>query len=71
MAEFCGQCCKKMKAPPEYWEYGDFEFLLDDLKRNEETIVLCEGCGWVTYRRVDRFFNKRLEVLKREPCEFK
>jgi hypothetical protein len=67
MAEFCGECCQKMGAPREISKYGDFSYLLDELKSGEEETVLCEGRGWVTYKKVVKFFiSHELEIVNRE-----
>ena len=68
MAEFCGQCCKRMRAPTEVWKYEDFSYLLNELKSNEEETVLCENCGGVTYKKVVKYFiSSELEIVRREP----
>jgi hypothetical protein len=67
MAPFCGSCLKKRRATPEYWDYGDFAYLLDKLAWDEEERVLCDGCGWLTYKKFKYFSSFALRVIKREP----
>lgn len=35
MAKYCGNCSKSMGALQEYWDYGDFSYLLDELTPND------------------------------------
>jgi len=41
-----------MGFTPEYCKYGDFDYLFGELKEGEKKTVLCEGCGWITYRKI-------------------
>jgi hypothetical protein len=52
MAEFCGECYKKMGSPSAIYEFGDFQNLAKGLRKGEEARVLCEGCGWIIYKKV-------------------
>lgn len=65
MSEFCGSCSKKMGAPSKYWEYGDFGYLLSELKVGNKADVICEGCGRITYRKIGGIFRRtHLEIVE-------
>jgi len=56
-----------MGAPQEYWKYGDFSYLLEELTPNDEEKVPCEGCGWLTHKHtVKHFISHELEIVRKE-----
>lgn len=64
MAEFCGDCSKNLGAPPRFCKHGDFGYLLEELKVGETAKVLCEGCGWILYKKAS---GAALEIIERRP----